>query len=203
MPQANSTFSRPRATSPRASDITLPCSAVSSEAISLRLASINSRMWNITSARRPRPVARQAGSAALAAATAASTSATLAKSTLAACSPVAGLNTGPERPDVPSTTAPSIQCEILFIVRIPSDQGLGEATLDEAAVALGTGELVALDDDRAPAEHRVDLAVDLEALVRRVIHVHVVLVVDADLGPPVGIPDEDVGVGTRGDDPLG
>ncbi len=66
-------------------------------------------MWNITSARRPRPVARHSGNAAAAAATAASTSATLAKSTLAACSPVAGLYTVPERPDVPSRTPPSIQ----------------------------------------------------------------------------------------------
>ena len=115
MPVANSMFSRPRASSPRASDSTLPCSAVTSEAISLRLASTSSRRWNITSARRPSPVARHAGNAALAAATAASTSATLAKSTLAACSPVAGLNTVPERPDVPSTTAPSIQCEMRFI----------------------------------------------------------------------------------------
>ena len=75
MPQANSTFSRPRATSPRASDSTLPCSAVTSDAISLRLASTSSRRRNITSARRDRPVARHSGRAALAAATAASTSA--------------------------------------------------------------------------------------------------------------------------------
>ena len=115
MPQANSMFSRPRATSPRASERTLPCSAVSNEAISLRLASTSSRMWNITSARRPSPVARHAGKAAAAAATAASTSATLAKSTLAACSPVAGLNTVPLRPEAPSTMAPSIQCEMRFM----------------------------------------------------------------------------------------
>src|SRR4051794_26150576 len=193
MPVANSTFSRPRATSPSASDSTLPCSAVTSEAISLRLASISSRRWNMPSARRPRPVARQPGAAALAAATAASTSATLAKSTLAACSPVAGLNTGPDRPDVPSTTAPSIQCEILFIVRVLSGGGWGErsthvlreATLDVAAVALGTRERFVLDDDRPPTEHGVDLPVDFEPFVRRVVHVHVVLVVDADPGPAV------------------
>ena len=102
----------------------------------MRLASTSSRRWNITSARRPRPVARQPGNAALAAATAASTSATLAKSTLAACSPVAGLNTVPDRPDVPSTTAPSIQCEMRFIVVSSSDEILREAALEVAAVAL-------------------------------------------------------------------
>ena len=109
MPQANSMFSSPRDTSPRASDSTLPCSDVSSEAISLRFAATSSRIWNRISARRDRLVARQFGKAALAAATAASTSATLAKSTVAACSPVAGLYTVPDRPDVPGTTLPSIQ----------------------------------------------------------------------------------------------
>ena len=58
MPQANSMFSSPRATSPSASPSTLPCSAVSSDAISLRLASTSSRRWNITSLRRDSDVAR-------------------------------------------------------------------------------------------------------------------------------------------------
>ena len=66
MPQANSMFSNPRATSPSASPSTLPCSREMSEAISLRLASTSSRMWNMTSARRERLVARQAGNAAFA-----------------------------------------------------------------------------------------------------------------------------------------
>ncbi len=85
MPHANSMFSRPRATSPSASPSTLPCSLLMSEAISLRLASTSSRMWNMTSARRDRFVARHAGNAALATATAASTSAADAKSTAACC----------------------------------------------------------------------------------------------------------------------
>src|SRR4051794_35633391 len=154
-------FSRPRATSPRASESTLPCSAVTREAISLRLASTSSRRWNITSARRPSPVARHPALAARAAATAASTSATLAKSTLAVCSPVAGLNTTPDRSDAPSTTVPSIQCPTRFIANVPlspSDQILREAALDVPAVALGALERVVLDDHRAAAEDRVDLA---------------------------------------------
>ena len=91
MPQANSMFSRPRATSPIASVRTLPCSAVSSVAISLRFASTSSRRRNITSARRDNDVARHSGNAAFAAATAAPTSSTVARSTAPDCSPVAGL----------------------------------------------------------------------------------------------------------------
>jgi len=67
-------------------------------------------MWNITSARRDKLVARHAGNAATAFATAASTSATEAKSTAADCSPVAGLKTFPDLPEVPATTVPLIQC---------------------------------------------------------------------------------------------
>jgi hypothetical protein len=115
MPQANSTFSSPRATSPRASDSTLPCSAVRWAAISLRLASTSSRKWNMTSDRRLSDVARQSWAACVATATAPSTSSTDAKSTSACCSPVAGFHTGPVRPEVPGTTAPLIQCEMRFI----------------------------------------------------------------------------------------
>ncbi len=43
MPQARSTISRPRATSPSASECTLPCSAVISSAISSRCASSSAR----------------------------------------------------------------------------------------------------------------------------------------------------------------
>src|SRR4051794_19580708 len=114
MPQANSTFSRPRATSPRASPSTLPCSDVRWVAISLRLASTSSRKWNITSERRDSDVARHAGKAVAAAATAASTSSTDANSTSACWSPVAGFQTGPVRPDVPATVPPLIQCEMRF-----------------------------------------------------------------------------------------
>ncbi len=89
-PQANSMFSRPRATSPMASDRTLPCSLVSRAAMSARCSSTRSRKWNMTSDRRDSGVDRHAGKASVAAATAASTSSTEAKSTSACCSPVAG-----------------------------------------------------------------------------------------------------------------
>ena len=90
MPQANSRFSRPRAISPRASDGTLPCSAVRWAASSLRWASTRFRIWNRISVRFESDVARQPGNAAFAAATAAPTSSTVAKSTSRASRPVAG-----------------------------------------------------------------------------------------------------------------
>ena len=112
-PHENSTFSIPRATSPRASATTLPCSAVSSAASSLRCPSRSCRIRNMISERRAREVARQAGNAAFAAATARSTSAGSAKSTAWVRRPVAGLNTGPSRPEPPATSRPSIQWLIL------------------------------------------------------------------------------------------
>ena len=90
MPQANSTTSWPRATSPRASDSTFPCSAVISSASSPARASSSSRNRNSTRARRASEVSRQAGNAALAAATAASTSAGAACASRAVTAPVAG-----------------------------------------------------------------------------------------------------------------
>jgi hypothetical protein len=90
MPVANSMFSSPRATSPSASDGTLPCSAVSSAASSLRCWSTRFRILNMISVRFEIEVARHPGKAATAAATATSTSSTDAKSTVFACRPVAG-----------------------------------------------------------------------------------------------------------------
>ena len=88
--QANSRFSSPRAISPRASDGTLPCSAVRCAASSLRWASTRFRILNRMSDRFEIEVARQAGKAAFAAATAAATSSIEAKSTSRAIRPVAG-----------------------------------------------------------------------------------------------------------------
>ena len=90
-PHANSMFSSPRATSPRASEVTLPCWAVSRAARSRRCSSTSWRIRNRISERRASDVARQAGNAAAAAATARSTSSTLAKSTAWLRAPVAGL----------------------------------------------------------------------------------------------------------------
>ena len=77
--------------------------------MSARCAFRISRIENMSSARLPSESARQAGKAAFALATAASISSTEAKSTSPVCRPVAGLKTGPVRPDVPGTSGPPIQ----------------------------------------------------------------------------------------------
>ena len=109
MPVANSMFSSPRATSPIASDSTLPCCSVMSRAMSLRCSCIASRIRNKMSARLDNDVRRQPANASFAVATAASTSSALAKSTSCVCAPVAGLKTGPVRPDSPATDFPPTQ----------------------------------------------------------------------------------------------
>src|SRR5215204_729059 len=83
-----------------------------------------------------------------------------------------------------------------------SDEVLAEAALEEAAVAIGAEVLVALDHDLPPGQHGVDLAVDLVALPRRIVHVHVVRPVDADRRVAVRVVHDDVGVGARLDDAL-
>ena len=103
---AYSTFSSPRCTSPIASESTLPCCDVRTVATSVLRASSSSRIANMISARLDSDVARQAGSASLAASTAWFSSATSAKSTSCVCSPVAGSYTGPRRPDSPGTCLP-------------------------------------------------------------------------------------------------
>ena len=90
MPQANSTFSMPRATSPRASSSTLPCSRVTAAASSSRLASSSSRSRNSRLARRVSDEERHSSDASTADATTASTSAAEARATSAVCTPRAG-----------------------------------------------------------------------------------------------------------------
>jgi hypothetical protein len=117
MPQANSTTSRPRCTSPFASDSTLPCSSVTSSASSSTWVFTSSRKAKRIFARRLRLAWLQPSNACSAAATAASTSAALARRTSACCSPVAGFQTGEVRAPPagePAVVAPSIQCAIVF-----------------------------------------------------------------------------------------
>ena len=90
MPQANSTTSSPRATSPAASEVTLPCSALISAASSPACATISSRNRNRMVVRRASETPRQPGNALAAAATASPTTAAEAKSTVPVTWPVAG-----------------------------------------------------------------------------------------------------------------
>ncbi len=68
----------------------MPCCAVIAAATVAFRSSSSSRIWNITSDRFDRDVARHAGNASAAAATAWPTSSVVAKSTSWVCSPVAG-----------------------------------------------------------------------------------------------------------------
>src|SRR6266478_2136634 len=107
MPQANSTTSMPRVTSPLASDSTLPCSSVTMRANSSACLSSSSRKRKSTRALVSGGVAAQSGKAPVAALTAASTSPASARATRLARSPVAGLKTSPKRPLVPATILPA------------------------------------------------------------------------------------------------
>jgi hypothetical protein len=84
-------FSRPRATSPIASDNTLPCCSVMMRPMSARCSCTVSRMRNMMSARFDSDVRRHDANASRAISIAWSTSSTEAKSTSCVCSPVAGL----------------------------------------------------------------------------------------------------------------
>ena len=108
-PQANSTMSMPRATSPWASLKTLPCSAVIMAASSSLCACSSSRNLNITRARRSGGAPAQAGKAACAAATAALTSSRLASCTWRAMAPVAGWKTGWRRPELAVCARPAMK----------------------------------------------------------------------------------------------
>jgi hypothetical protein len=101
MPQANSTTSRPRSTSPRASSTVFPCSAVTSRASSSSCLTSSSRNANITRARFVSDASRHSPNALPAACTAASTSTCPASATSAWCSPVAGSKTGAVRAGSP------------------------------------------------------------------------------------------------------
>ena len=109
MPQANSTTSWPRLISPRASESTLPCSAVMISASSPFLALSSSRKVNSTAVRLASEVSRHAGNAAAAESMTARASSTVANATCPVTSPVAGLVTGAVRSEVPANGFPSSQ----------------------------------------------------------------------------------------------
>lgn len=115
MLQANSMTSRPRCTSPNASSTVLPCSEVNTSAISRRRDATSSRKANMMFCLWVRDEYLQVSKASRAAATTVSTSETEAKATSPVCSPVAGLNTGPLRPEDPDVKDPATQCRICLM----------------------------------------------------------------------------------------
>ena len=106
MPTANSTTSSPRVTSPSASSWVLPCSAEISSAILSAFSCKRNLNRSRMRARRSGGVLAQAGQAALATATTSPTSSAEASGTRFSATPVAGLNTSANRPDLPGTGAP-------------------------------------------------------------------------------------------------
>src|SRR3954452_4231653 len=111
-PVANSTTSTPRASSPLASERTLPCSAVMTRAMRSSFSSSSRRNRIRTRARRSAGVCAHFGNASRAIRTASSTSAALASATWPAASRVAGLNTGAVRPLLPEASLPAMKCLI-------------------------------------------------------------------------------------------
>ena len=114
-PMQNSATSKPLWTSPLASGSVLPCSLDSLSA-SLSMSRCSNRTNSIST--RPRRcgfVAAHFGWAASAPLTAASTSPALASGTRACTSPVAGLNTSPNRPEAPAVSRPFKKCGISLI----------------------------------------------------------------------------------------
>src|SRR5438874_7917808 len=122
IPQANSTTSRPRCTSPRASETTLPCSSETISARSLTRALTSSRNANMIFVRFDSDACDHSSKAAFAVCTASSTSAAEANATCACCAPVAGLNTGPNRSPDPAVCLPPIQWFIVRTCLSPSSQ---------------------------------------------------------------------------------
>ncbi len=125
MPQANSTFSMPRATSPLASSSTLPCSRVTAAASSSRLASSSSRSRKSRPARRVSDDEPHSRDASTADATTASTSAGEARATSAVARPGPGRRPAPPDPMCPLRPGPR-----------PSDRSV--ARLGRSARSLGS-----------------------------------------------------------------
>src|SRR4051794_16741117 len=129
MPQQNSITSSPRVTSPIASESTLPCSEVRILATSSRRSCTSSRMLKKISARFASDTCRHSTNAAFAACTAASTSSTVARSTAPVCLPLAGLKTGPLRPESEATLRPPIQWLILLTSACSATGGLASSVI--------------------------------------------------------------------------
>ena len=161
IPQANSTTSSPRVTSPTASESTLPCSAVMAAATSSLRAARISRNAKSTWVRRVSDEDRHSAKAPLAAATAASTSSGPARSTCAVTAPVAGSKTSPRRPAAPSQSLPPTQCVIRAVSLIravcparPLARGRDQLGDLDGVERRALAQVVAADEQRQPAAVR-------------------------------------------------
>src|SRR5215218_4709590 len=182
MPQANSTTSWPRLTSPSASDTTLPCSLVMISANSCLRALSSSRKLNRICVRLANDVSRQSGNAAAAASMTVRASSTVARVTSPVTTPVAGLVTGAVSVLAPAKASLLIQwlmvllMLLLSVLRDVFGHGLQLVTRDVVGGLVlgehrrhhhGVGPVVEADFGQAAEELvPVDIAVaDLEVLV--------------------------------------
>ena len=154
MPHANSTTSRPRSTSPRASERTFPCSELTSSASSPARAVASSRNAKRTFARRESDDWDHSSKAAAATRTASATSAAEPRTTSACWAPVAGSQTGAVPAGFPEVGLPPIQCSI---VRISSLLAAAQRADDQTVDAHVQGLVVT--DGTEGAEHVADVGV--------------------------------------------
>ena len=94
---------------------------------------------------------------------------------------------------VPAMTPPRASFMATPVICCRSASVIGDRALDEAAIALATGELPVADDDRAARQHDIAGTLDLAALVARVVDVHVVRR-GRDGAAPLRVVDDEVGV---------
>ena len=133
MPQAYSTTSMPRMTSPLASSTTLPCSEATIRASSSACCSTRLRNANMIRERRTTLTSFHDSNAVRAAATAASTSAGSASRTCACWPPVAGSQIGAVRVDVPAVSAPPMRCWMVLRSTVVT----GSLSLADSGTAAG------------------------------------------------------------------
>src|SRR5210317_1970643 len=72
-----------------------------------------------------------------------------------------------------------------------------EATLQKLPVADSSDKLIVLNQHSASTHHGLDATINDKSFKRRMIHVHVVLIVDADRRRGIGVPNNDVCIGSR------
>jgi len=118
IPHANSTTSRPRAISPLASEMTLPCSRLTIAASSSVCSTSSSRNRNRIALRLPRETWDQVVKAAAELAMTRSTSSGVACASSARTSPVAGLWMGEVFSRSPRKGSPSIQCGTVVVIMV-------------------------------------------------------------------------------------
>src|SRR5881396_316242 len=207
-PQASSTTSMARRTSPLASGSVLPFSWVTSRESSSNRSSSRALNRNITWARSGTGVSAQAGKASAAARTARSISSGVEYGSSAMVSPVAGSKIGSTSSDPDSWNRPPISAgtrsalmPTSSFVGLDVDSKCHPGARDERPLTFLRVELAVLHQDRTTLEDDLGKALHLQALETGVVDVHVMGLRGQD-PLVVGVEHDDVGVRARRDRPL-